>query len=120
MRKSNILKEKNFAFALRIIKLYEFLKTEHKEFVLSKQILRSGTSIGAKILESENASSRKDFLNKLNIPLKETDETDYWLELLHRTGYLEQKLYDSLHIDCNKVISLLVASIKTLKTKELL
>jgi four helix bundle protein len=120
MRKNNVLKEKSFAFALRIIKLYQFLKTEQKEYVLSRQILRCGTSVGACIRESENAASRKDFIHKLTIALKEADETQYWLELLCKSDFLENKLYVSLVADCNELVSMLVSSIKTLKAKELL
>jgi len=117
MRKQNVLRDKNFAFALRIVKLYQYLKKSHNEFILSKQILRSGTSIGASIRESENAASPKDFLHKLTIALKEADETAYWLELLYRSEFLEEKLYDSLQVECNELISILTASIKTLKAK---
>jgi four helix bundle protein len=115
MRKENILKNKSFAFALRIIDLYKWLQTTQKEYILSKQVLRSGTSIGAMIRESENAASRKDFLNKLNVALKEADETCYWLELLSQSKYLEQNLFDSLIKDCNDLVSMLIASVKTLK-----
>src|SRR5437868_12648078 len=107
MRKSNILREKSFGFALKIIKLYKALTTNHKEYVLSKQLLRSGTAIGALIRESENAASLKDFLFKLTIALKEADETLYWLELLFRSEYLNIELYQQLHQDCNELISML-------------
>ncbi|HYO21570.1 MAG TPA: four helix bundle protein, partial [Flavisolibacter sp.] len=86
MRKNNILKEKSFSFALRVVQLYKRL-VEKKEFVLSKQVLRSGTAIGALIRESENAASTKDFLNKLTVALKEADETQYWLELLYHAEF---------------------------------
>ena len=117
MRKENILKDKSFSFALRMIELYKFLQSEHKEYILSKQILRSGTSIGALVRESENAASFKDFLNKLNVALKEADETQYWLELLFHSQYLEVQLYNSLIHDCNELISILVVSVKTIKQK---
>ena len=116
MRKENILRQKSFAFALRIIKLYQYLMNTHNEFILSKQVLRSGTSIGALIRESENASSKKDFIHKLNIALKEADETQYWLELLYASGFINKKLFDSLEMDCEELIKLLVASLKTAKT----
>lgn len=83
--KDNVVKDKSLEFAVRIVNLYKFLVNEQKEFVMSKQILRSGTSIGANIREAEQAQSRADFINKLNIALKEANETEYWLELLIRT-----------------------------------
>lgn len=82
------LSHKSFAFALRIVKLAKYLRGEHKEFVLSKQVLRSGTAIGALVRESEHAQSRADFISKLSIALKEANEADYWLDLLHQSGYL--------------------------------
>jgi four helix bundle protein len=111
----NILKEKSFALAIRISKLYQFLRKEHTEYVLLKQVLRSGTSIGPSIRESINAASKKDFIYKLTISLKETEETVYWLELLYHTNFLEEKLYLSLVEDCNEIIKLLTASLKTAK-----
>jgi len=113
--KQNILKEKSFAFAIRVVKLYQYLKTEKKEFVLSKQLLRSGTSIGAQIRESGNAASKKDFIHQLTIALKEADETAYWLELLFKTEILNQKLYHSMIDNCNELIKLLISSLKTVK-----
>ena len=86
--KDNVVKDKSLEFAVRIVNLYKFLVNEQKEFVMSKQILRSGTSIGANIREAEQAQSRADFINKLNIALKEANETEYWLELLIRTEYI--------------------------------
>lgn len=115
MRKKNILKEKTFAFAVRIIKLYKYLKSNHNEYILSKQIIRSGTSIGALIRESENAESKKDFIHKLNISLKETDETQYWLELLYETEFITKKMFDSINSDVEELIKMLVASVKTTK-----
>ncbi len=115
MRKKNILKEKTFAFAVRIIKLYKYLKSNHNEYILSKQIIRSGTSIGALIRESENAESKKDFIHKLNIGLKETDETQYWLELLYETEFITKKMFDSINSDVEELIKMLVASVKTTK-----
>ncbi len=115
MRKENILKEKSFSFALRIVKLYKYLTGEKKEFVLAKQIVRSGTAIGALIRESENASTKKDFIYKLTIALKEADETIYWLELLFQSHYLDLNVYKSLREDCDELIKILVASVKTSK-----
>lgn len=93
--RENILRTKSFDFALRIIKLFQYLSEDKKEYVLSKQLLRSGTSIGANIRESEHAQSRADFIHKLSISLKEANETDYWIELLFKSGYLEEKEYKS-------------------------
>ena len=113
MIKPNILRDKSFAFAIRIVKLSQHIKFDHQEFVLSKQILRSGTAIGALIRESENASSKKDFIYKLNVALKEADETLYWLELLNRSGFLENKIFNSMENDCKELIKLLVSSLNT-------
>lgn len=111
--KENVLKMKSIDFALRIVRLAQNLQGVNKEFVLSKQILRSGTSIGASIHESEYAQSKADFINKLNIALKEANETDYWLLILNKSGYIEDKLYETLRFLCNELISILIASIKT-------
>ena len=92
--KDNVVKDKSLEFAVRIVNLYKFLVNEQKEFVMSKQILRSGTSIGANIREAEQAQSRADFINKLNIALKEANETEYWLELLIRTEYITREQYE--------------------------
>ncbi len=117
-REKSILHIKSYNFAIRIVKLYSFLRDEQKEFVMSKQVLRSGTSIGALVRESEFAQSNADFINKLSIALKEANETDFWLSLLNDTSFLEQKLYDSLAADCNELVALLVSSIKTTKSKQ--
>ena len=103
------------AFALRIIRLYNYLREEKQVYVLSKQVLRSGTSIGANIRESVNAQSRMDFINKLNIALKEANETEYWLELLHESDYLDDKQFESLYNDCGKIAATLTKIIKTTK-----
>ena len=102
-------------FAIRIINCYNYLVSEKHEQVMSKQLLRCGTSIGANTRESKNAQSRMDFLNKLNIALKEADETDYWLDLLHETKYLDDKMFKSLQSDCKELIAILVSIIKKLK-----
>jgi four helix bundle protein len=117
MKKRSILREKSYKFAIRIVRLAQFLQQEKKEFVLSKQVIRSGTAIGALIREAEYAQSNADFINKFSISLKEANETDYWLSLLKDTEYVELKLYDSLFQDCDELISLLVSTIKTLKSK---
>ena len=114
---ANNIQKKNRDFAIRIINCYKFLTEEKKEFVMSKQLLRAGTSIGANTRESKNAQSGPDFLNKLNIALKEADETEYWLDLLHATDYLDDKIYNSLNNDCVEIIKMLTAIIKTLKGK---
>ena len=109
--------EKSFVFALRIVKLYQHLSDKRKEFVLSKQILRSGTSISANVHESEFAQSPSDFASKLHIALKEANETMNWLNLLHDTGYLDENGFESMANDCNEVMALLVSSLKTIKKK---
>ena len=111
----NIVLDKSKAFALRIIKLYQFLRDEKKEYVLSKQLLRSGTSIGANICESVFAQSRADFFNKLYIALKEANESAYWLELLFESNMITKPQYDSIYNDCKEIISLLVSITKTQK-----
>ncbi len=100
-------------FAVRGVNLYRFLVNERKEFVLSKQLLRAGTSIGANIREAEHAQSRADFINKLSIALKEANETEYWLELLMRTDYIDQKQYESINNDSIELNKLLITIIKT-------
>ena len=104
------------AYAIRIVKLYKYLTEQKKEFVLSKQLLRSGTSIGANTRESKNAQSKNDFLNKLNIALKEADETEYWLELLYKTDYLDEKEYRSIQQDTSELLKILTSIIKNLKS----
>jgi four helix bundle protein len=116
MRKQNILRDKSLAFAIRIVKFNYFLMEDKKEYVLSKQILRSGTSIGAQIRESENASSLKDFIHKLSIVLREADETQYWLELLNKSDIISEQVFESLNKDAEELVKLLVASIKTSKS----
>ena len=115
MKKDNLIHVKSKKFAIRIINTYEYLQTEKKEFVLSKQMIRSGTAIGAIIKESEFAQSRKDFLNKLYIALKEANETQYWIELLFETEYITKMEFDSLSADCIEILKLLVAITKKLK-----
>lgn len=114
--KENILKDKSFEFSVRIVRLSQFLNSEKREFVLSKQVLRSGTSIGAMVREAEYAESKADFIHKLNIALKEANETEYWLDLLFETLYLDGKLYDSLVLDIKELLKLLISIIKKTKT----
>ena len=115
--KDNILYTKSMAFAIRCVNLYKHLTTEKKEFVLSKQLLRSGTSVGANIRESRNAQSPADFINKLSIALKEADETQYWFELLHHTDFITDEEFTSINADVDELISILTSVIKKTKTK---
>lgn len=110
----NTIKFKSKQFAVRIVNLYKYLCNDKKEFVLSKQILRSGTSIGASIAESECAISKKDFLSKLYIALKECSETLYWLDLLYDTEYLTEEQYNSMKKDCEEMRKMMSASTKTM------
>ena len=117
MGKENIIKDKSFKLAIRIVKLCRFLKEEKAEYVLSKQLLRSGTSVGALIRESEHAESHQDFIHKMAIAQKEINETLYWLELLNATDYLTIELFNSIHIDAVEIIKLLTSILKTIKSK---
>ena len=116
-RERSLLLTKSENFAGRIIKMYQYLTDQKKELIISKQILRSGTSIGANITESRNAQSTSDFIHKLNIALKEADETIYWIKNLYNGGYLNEKEYESINNDADELVRLLVSSIKTLKEK---
>ncbi len=111
----SIVGDKAYTFALRIIKAYKYLSENKREFVLSKQLLRSGTAIGALCREAEHAQSKADFLNKMNVALKEANETEYWLMLLNDSEYINIESYDSIHSDCNELISLLVNIVKSTK-----
>ena len=115
--KDNILYSKSMAFAIRCVNLCKYLTTEKKEFVLSKQLLRSGTSIGANIRESRNAQSPADFTSKMSIALKEADETQYWFELLFHTDYFTEEEYISINTDVDELISMLTSVIKTSKNR---
>jgi len=115
--KENVVKDKSFAFALRVVKLYQFLCKEKREFVLSKQLLRSGTAIGASVREAEQAESRADFIHKMSIALKEANESDYWIELLYQSDYLDQSGYQSIMADCRELLRLLISIVKTSKSK---
>ncbi|MFZ5977751.1 MULTISPECIES: four helix bundle protein [Hydrotalea] len=114
-KKENIVMNKSYVFALRIIKLYKHLLAEQKEYVLSKQILRSGTAIGALVKEAEHAQSKADFINKMNIALKEANETEYWLMLLKDSDYLDERSFQSIHSDSSELIKLLASIVKTSK-----
>jgi len=113
--KENVVKQKSFAFALRVVKLSKYLQGEKKEFVLSKQVLRSGTAIGALVREAEHAESKADFTHKMNIVLKEANETLYWLELLHQAEYIDRQSFASIRVENEELLRLLVAIVKTSK-----
>ena len=113
--KDSVVKEKSYLFALRVVKLYQYLQDKKKENILSKQILRSGTAIGALISEGRFAQSKADFINKMNIALKEASETSYWLVLLKDSGYISIKSYNSIAVECDEIIKLLVSIVKTSK-----
>ena len=116
-RERSLLLDKSEAFSGRILKMYKYLSSDKNELIISKQILRSGISIGANISESRNAQSNADFINKLNIALKEADETLYWIKILHNGEYINEKEYESIYNDADELVKLLVSSIKTLKQK---
>ena len=115
MKKNNVVMSKSYAFALRIIKLYKYLVAEKKEYVLTKQLLRSGTSIGALIREGEHAQSKADFLNKMNVALKEANETQFWIELLRDSDYLSYEESLSIYDNSNELIRLLASIVKSTK-----
>lgn len=115
MRNENVIEQKSFDFAIRIVNLYKYLSAEKREFVLSKQLLRSGTSIGANVSEAERAHSKADFFAKMTIALKEANESYYWIKLLNATEYLTETEYDSLSNDIDEIISILVSITKTIK-----
>jgi len=121
IKTDNVVLIKSKAFAIRTVRLYQYLtqkENPQREFVLSQQILRSGTSIGANVRESRRAQSTNDFINKLYISLKEADETMYWLELLHETQYLTDEMFDSLNSDCEEMVKLLTSIIKTTQQRK--
>jgi len=113
--KKDLLRTKSFNFALRVIKLYKYLTKEHQEYMLSKQILKSGTAIGALIKEAQYAQSKADFLHKLTISLKEANETEYWLQLLYKSSYITETMYNSIHPDIDELLKLLISTTKKLK-----
>lgn len=115
--KENILKQKSFHFAVRIVKLYQYLKKEQNEYILSQQLIRSGTCIGAIVREAEHAESIRDFIHKLSIGLKEANESKYWLDLLVATSLITESMYNSLNEDCEELLKLLTASVKTSKLR---
>ncbi|MEA3286632.1 MAG: four helix bundle protein [Candidatus Marinimicrobia bacterium] len=115
--KENVIKEKSFAFALRIVKLYKFL-ISNNEYIMSKQVLKSGTAIGALVREAEHAESKADFIHKMAIAQKEANETDYWIELLFRSEYLEEKFYKSIIKDIKEINKILASIIITSKKQK--
>lgn len=116
--KENVVKDKSFAFALRVVKLCRYLSEAKREFVLSKQLLRSGTAIGALVREAEQAESKADFIHKMAIALKEANETDYWIELLYQSDTLNQTEYNSINPEIIELCKLLTSIIKSSKNKE--
>ncbi len=112
-RSESVLRTKSYAFGVRIVRLSQFLVNDHKEYVLSKQVLRSGTAVGALVREAEYGISKADFRNQMSIALKEANETEYWLSILRDTDYLDEKLFRSLSVDCVELIKMLIATVKT-------
>jgi four helix bundle protein len=115
--KGSILKDKSFRFAVRIVNLYKYLCEDKKEFVLSKQILRCGTSVGAMVHEAEHSESKADFIHKMAIAQKEINETIYWLELLKETKFISTKEFESIHTNAIEIIKLITSTIVTTKSK---
>lgn len=113
--KENVVKNKSFTFALRIVRLYQFLCDEKKEYVLSKQLLRSGTSVGALIREAEHAETKRDFIHKISIAQKEINEAIYWIELLKETDYLTVEQFNSINNDAVELIKLITSIVKSTK-----
>jgi four helix bundle protein len=114
--KESVIKNKSFSFAIRIVKLYQYLTIEKKEFTISRQLVRCGTSVGAVVREAEHAESKIDFKHKLSIAQKEINETIYWLDLLKETNYLEEKLFESINGDAVEIIRILTSIIKSTKS----
>ena len=119
-KKESALREKSYKFAIRVVRLYQYLQKKDKGFELNRQILKSGTATGALIWEAEYAQSDADFIGKCSISLKEANETTFWLSLLKDTDYIEEKMYHSLFSDCDEIISMLVSTVKTMKNKKTL
>ena len=113
---NNIIESKSFRFSVRIVRLVKYIRKTQKEYTLTDQLLRAGTSIGANIVEAEQGHSRADFIAKLNIALKEAVETRYWLRLLHATEYLSDREFDSVYADCEELIKLLISIVRTSKS----
>ena len=118
MVENNVLAEKSIEFAIRIVNCYKYLTKQKHETVMSKQVLRSGTSIGANVHEAIYAQSKADFVNKMNISMKEAGETSYWLTILHRTEYIDAEMYDSIDSDLKEILKIIASTIKTSKSNE--
>ncbi|MDR1603604.1 MAG: four helix bundle protein [Gracilibacteraceae bacterium] len=116
MKNDNVIEIKSKAFAIRIVRLYQYLSEQKKEFILSRQLLKSGTSIGANIKEAIRGQSKADFVAKMNIALKESSETEYWLEILHETSYIDEAEYSGIYADNKELLKMLTSIIKTAKT----
>ncbi len=117
MEKDNVVLDKSFLFAIRIVNLFKLLKDERGEYVMSKQLLRSGTAVGAILSEGKHAQSYADFINKVNVALKEANESAYWLRLLKETNYISEVECKSILVDCEELIKLMVAILKTSKER---
>ena len=113
MKNNNIIVDKSKSFALRIIKLFRYLTENHRIAPVANQILKSGTSIGANVKEAVRAQSKPDFYSKMNIALKECSETEYWLELLHESGYITEEQFESIYGDCKELLKILISITKT-------
>jgi four helix bundle protein len=118
VEKENVVKSKSFAFSVRIVRLYKYLANQKKEFIIAKQLLRSGTSVGAMVKEAEHAESRNDFKHKISIAQKEINESIYWLELLRETEYLSKEEFDSLKADAIELLKIVTAIIKSVKVNK--
>ncbi|MDR2085001.1 MAG: four helix bundle protein [Bacteroidales bacterium] len=115
MEKDSIISDKSYKFAIRIVNAYTFLSKKKQEYVLSKQLLRSGTAIGALVSEGRFAQSKADFINEMYVTLKEANETKYWINLLHDTKFITKSMYDSLFVDIEEIICILASIVKTSK-----
>ena len=117
VKEENIVAEKSKAFAVRIVRLYQYLCSDKNEFVLSKQLLWSGTSIGANVKEAGRGQSKPDFISKMSVALKEASETEYWLELLYETGFMDKKQFDSIYADNQELLKILMRIVKSSKER---
>jgi four helix bundle protein len=115
--KESPLREKSYKFAIRIVRLVQYLQNEKKEYTISNQVLRSGTNPGAMVCEAEFGQSKRDFSSKMAIGLKEANETNYWLRLLHDTEYIDDKMFESINNDCKEIVAMLVSTVRTSSTK---
>ncbi|MGE0635078.1 MAG: four helix bundle protein [Bacteroidia bacterium] len=115
----SVIKQKSFAFATRIVRLYQFLTQKKNEFIMSKQLMRSGTAVGALVREAQNAESKADFIHKLGIAQKECDESIYWIELLKETDFLSQKEFESIYAEANALLKMIRSAIISTKKKSL-